>query len=223
MNIHLERNATNINAGIGRVYLNMALSTMFTMLVAYFVGHSQLLLHLVTGTWVVLPVIIIPFAILLFVHFCSERINQLVAYICLVAFSGAVGLMLAPIFTKYTESSILSIFGCTIILFSIVSAFGYFTKRSLESWGMWLSIALLAVIGVSILNLFIGSSLLATCISAVSVVVFVGLIAHDTQQIKQQLLDSWSPASEVLATFSLYLNLINLFLNLLQLFGDSDD
>lgn len=214
---------SNVNIGIGKIYLNLAVSTLFAMLVAYVTSHTPTLLHLVTGTWVILPIIIIPFAILLIVAFCSKYINQLAAYICLVLFSGCNGLMTAPIFTQYTESSILSIFGGTVALFGMVSAFGYFTKRSLESMGTWLTIALVAVIGVSILNLFIGSSLVATGISIVSVLVFIGFIAYDTQQIKEQLLESCSPATEVLATFSLFLDFMNLFLNLLKLFGDSDD
>ena len=101
-----------------------------------------------------------------------------------------------------------------------MTLYGYTTKKSLESWGSFLLIGLISIIVVSLINLFIGSSVLATVTSAAAVLIFLGLTAYDTQTIKQQLAYSDNPAVEVYGALSLYLNFINLFINLLQIFGD---
>jgi FtsH-binding integral membrane protein len=102
--------------------------------------------------------------------------------------------------------------------------YGYFTKKSLESWGSFLFVGLIAVIITSVVNLFIGSSVLSMVVSAVAIIVFLGLTAYDTQRIRQDL-SVYEPDSkaEILGALSLYLNFINIFMSLLQLFGNRDD
>jgi uncharacterized protein len=102
--------------------------------------------------------------------------------------------------------------------------YGYFTKKSLDSWGSFLFVGLIAVIITSIVNLFIGSSVLSMVVSAVAIIVFLGLTAYDTQRIRIEL-SVYEPDSkaEILGALSLYLNFINIFMSLLQLFGNRDD
>jgi FtsH-binding integral membrane protein len=71
-----------------------------------------------------------------------------------------------------------------------------------------------------VINIFIGSTVMQMVISSLAILVFLGLTAYDTQQIRQQLMVETSPAAEVRGALSLYMDFINLFLNLLQLFGD---
>jgi FtsH-binding integral membrane protein len=85
-------------------------------------------------------------------------------------------------------------------------------------------VGLIAIIIASIVNIFIGSTVLQMVISAVAIVVFLGLTAYDTQTIRQIVTrDSDTGREEVLGALSLYLNFINLFLSLLQLFGGRKD
>jgi FtsH-binding integral membrane protein len=110
------------------------------------------------------------------------------------------------------------------ILFGTMSAWGYFTKQSLDSWGKYLFIALIAIIITSIVNLFIGSSALQMLISAVAIVVFLGLTAYDTQQIRGMLMDgSANNSAEIQGALTLYLDFINLFISLLQIIGIKKD
>jgi FtsH-binding integral membrane protein len=81
-------------------------------------------------------------------------------------------------------------------------------------------VGLIAVIIASVINIFIGSTVMQMVISSLAILVFLGLTAYDTQQIRQQLMVETSPAAEVRGALSLYMDFINLFLNLLQLFGD---
>jgi FtsH-binding integral membrane protein len=134
------------------------------------------------------------------------------------------GLSMSTIFITYTATSIATAFMGAAILFGTMSIYGYFTKKSLESWGSFLLVGLIAVVITSIVNIFIGSSVLTQVVSAVAIIVFLGLTAYDTQRIRQEL-SVYEPDSkaEILGALSLYLNFINLFISLLQLFGNRDD
>jgi FtsH-binding integral membrane protein len=115
-------------------------------------------------------------------------------------------------------------FASSAILFGTMSLYGYFTQRSLESMGQFLIVGLIAVIIASIVNIFVGSSVLTMVISAIAIVIFLGLTAYDTQQIREMVsLDSASDSAEVSGALTLYLDFINIFVNLLQLFGNKND
>jgi FtsH-binding integral membrane protein len=110
------------------------------------------------------------------------------------------------------------------ILFGVMSGYGYFTKKNLDSMGQFMMIGLIAIIIASIVNIFIGSTVMQMVISALAIIIFLGLTAYDTQNIRQIVShDSDTGREEVLGALSLYLNFINLFLSLLQLFGDRKD
>jgi FtsH-binding integral membrane protein len=98
--------------------------------------------------------------------------------------------------------------------------YGYFTKRSLESLGQFLFVGLITIIVVSLVNIWIGSSVLQMVVSAVAILIFLGLTAYDTQQIREAISqDGQDGHSEVVGALTLYLDFINIFINLLQLFG----
>jgi len=123
----------------------------------------------------------------------------------------------------YTMSSIFSAFMGASVLFGTMSFYGYFTKKNLDSLGKFMFVGLIAIIIASIINIFIGSSVMQMVISALAIVIFMGLTAYDTQQIREMVSTDSSPAAEVLGALTLYLDFINIFLSLLQLFGDKKD
>ena len=107
------------------------------------------------------------------------------------------------------------------VLFSTLSIWGYFTKRDLTAVGNFMFVGLIAIILASIINIFIGSTLMTMVISAIAIVVFLGLTAYDTQKIRETVsLENGLGNAEVIGALTLYLDFINLFLSLLQLFGD---
>jgi FtsH-binding integral membrane protein len=130
------------------------------------------------------------------------------------------GLSFATIFAVFAMGSIVSAFMGAAILFGVMSGYGYFTKRSLESLGQFMFVGLIAIVIASIVNIFIGSTVMATVISALAIVIFLGLTAYDTQQIREMVSVDTTPAAEVSGALTLYMDFINLFINLLQLFGD---
>lgn len=215
------RTPAEINSGMIRVYNNMTQAVLVSMIISATVAsNADLMSFFFTGVmkWVV---IFAPLAAVFAAGFVlGSNPSKFVAKLCLFGFAALMGLSFATIFVTYTGTSIASAFFGAAILFLTMSVYGYFTKKSLDSLGKYLIVALIAIIITSIVNIFIGSSLLQTLISAAAVVIFLGLTAYDTQKIREQLMESDGPAIEVMGALTLYLDFINLFLSLLHLFGD---
>ena len=119
--------------------------------------------------------------------------------------------------------SVFTAFMGAAILFGTMSAYGYFTKQSLDSLGKFMIVGLIAIIIASIVNIFIGSTVMQMVISALAIIIFLGLTAYDTQRIREMLMEESTDAAEVQGALTLYLDFINIFLNLLQLFGDKKE
>jgi len=215
------RSAEEVNSAMGRVYGHMSLAVIVSMLVSYFVGTSpELLQFFFTGVlkWIV---IFAPLAAIFGVSYVlGNNPSKGVAQLCLHGFAALMGLSFATIFAIFTMGSIVSAFMGAAILFGTMSFYGYFTKRSLESLGQFMFIGLIAIVIASIVNIFIGSSVMAMVISALAIIIFLGLTAYDTQQIREMVSVDTSDAAEVSGALTLYMDFINLFINLLQLFGD---
>ena len=215
------RSASEINSAMGRVYGHMSLAVIVSMLVSYFVGTSpELLQFFFTGVlkWIV---IFAPLAAVFVVAMVlGNEPSKGVAQLCLHGFAALMGLSFATIFAIFTMGSIVSAFMGAAILFGVMSGYGYFTKRSLDSLGKFMIVGLIAIVIASIVNIFIGSTVMQMVISALAIVIFLGLTAYDTQQIREELSMDTTPAAEVRGALTLYMDFINLFINLLQLFGD---
>jgi FtsH-binding integral membrane protein len=218
------RSAEEVNAAMGRVYGHMSLAVVVSMLVSYFVGTSpELLQFFFTGVlkWIV---IFAPLAAIFGVGYVlSNNPSKEVAQLCLHGFAALMGLSFSMIFAVFTMGSIVSAFMGAAILFAVMSGYGYFTKRSLDSMGKFMIVGLIAIVIASIVNIFIGSTVMQMVISALAIIIFLGLTAYDTQQIREMVSVDTSPAVEVSGALTLYMDFINLFLNLLQLFGGRKD
>jgi FtsH-binding integral membrane protein len=143
-----------------------------------------------------------------------------VAQLCLHGFAALMGLSFATIFAVFTMGSIVSAFMGAAILFGVMSGYGYFTKKSLDSLGKFMFVGLIAIIIASIVNIFIGSTVMQMVISALAIIIFLGLTAYDTQKIREEVSVDTSDVVEIRGALTLYMDFINLFINLLQLFGD---
>jgi len=218
------RSAAEINSAMGRVYGHMSLAVVVSMIVSYFVGTSpELLQFFFTGItkWIV---IFAPLVAVFGISFVlGNNPSKEVAQLCLHGFAALMGLSFATIFAIYTMGSIVSAFMGAAILFAVMSGYGYFTKQSLDSLGKFMFVGLIAIVIASIVNIFIGSTVMQMVISALAIIIFLGLTAYDTQKIREEVSVDSSPAVEVTGALTLYLDFINLFLNLLQLFGGRKD
>jgi FtsH-binding integral membrane protein len=218
------RSAEDINSAMGRVYGHMSLAVVVSMLVSWFVGTSpELLAFFFTGVlkWIV---IFAPLVAILAFAFASENFNKTQLQLFLHGFAALMGLSMATIFAVFTMGSIVSAFMGAAILFGTMSFYGYFTKRSLDSMGQFMMIGLIAIVIASIVNIFIGSTVMQMVISALAIIIFLGLTAYDTQKIREAVsVDGDTGREEVIGALTLYMDFINLFINLLQLFGVKKD
>lgn len=218
------RSAEAINSAMSRVYAHMSLAVLTSMIVSWFVGTSpELLAFFFTGVtkWLV---IFAPLVAILAFAFASERFNKSQLQLFLHGFAALMGLSFATIFAVYTMGSIVSAFMSAAVLFAVMSAYGYFTKQNLDSMGRFMIVGLIAIVIASIINIFIGSTVVQMVISAIAIIVFLGLTAYDTQKIREVVsLDGDTGREEVIGALTLYMDFINLFLNLLQLFGGRKD
>lgn len=217
--------ASDVNVAMARVYNNMFFAVLTSMAVSYFVGTSpELLQFFFTGftKWVVIfaPLAFI-FAVPLLLNSGIGRTGKLLV---LHSFAALMGLSFATIFAVYTMGSIFSAFMGAAVLFGVMSFYGYFTKKDLDSVGRFMFVGLIAIVIASIINIFIGSSLMAMVISALAIIIFLGLTAYDTQKIREQIMyGNFDDSAEISGALTLYLDFINLFLSLLQLFGGRKD
>jgi FtsH-binding integral membrane protein len=207
---------------MAKVYQHMGLAVLTSMIVSYLVGTSpELLQFFFTGftKWVVIfaPLVAI-FGVTIALN---ARPSAGMAQLLLHGFAALMGLSFATIFAVFQMGSIVSAFMGAAVLFGTMSFYGYFTKKDLTSIGQFMFVGLIAIIIASIINIFVGSTVFQMVISALAIVIFLGLTAYDTQRIREIVTTSSSDhVEEVQGALTLYLNFINIFLSLLQLFGD---
>ena len=221
MNTTIYRSAEVINTAMANVYKHMGLAIITSMIVSYMVGSSpELLQFLFTGMmkWIVIfsPLV----AIFGVSYVLANNPSIQIAQLCLHGFAALMGISFATIFAIFTMGSIVSAFMSAAILFGVMSGYGYFTKQSLDSVGKFMFVGLIAIIIASIVNIFIGSTVMQMVISTIAIIIFLGLTAYDTQKIREELMESGDTSiAEVRGALTLYLDFINIFINLLQLFG----
>tara|TARA_B110000977_G_scaffold9052_1_gene12040 strand:- start:215 stop:886 length:672 start_codon:yes stop_codon:yes gene_type:complete len=221
MNTATYKTTSGVIDAMNRVYGHMSIAVLVSMAVSYFVGTSpELLQFFFTGMlkWVV---IFAPLAAILVMSFASANFSKSGLQMFLYAFAGLMGLSFATIFAVYTMGSIFTAFMGAGVLFGTMSFYGYFTKKDLTSMGQLMFVGLIAIIIASIVNIFIGSTVMQMVISAIAIIVFLGLTAYDTQRIREMVsVGGDTGKQEVMGALTLYLDFINLFIHLLQLFGN---
>lgn len=174
---------------------------------------------------------VIMFAPLLVVFGFGAALNRLsvpAATTLFYFFAALMGLSISWIFMVYTSFSIIQTFLITAIAFAGLSLYGYTTKRDLSGMGTFLMMGLIGLIVASIVNIFLKSSAMQFAISAIGVLIFAGLTAFDTQNIKNtylQLANSdrdFLGKAAIMGALQLYLDFLNLFMFLLQFMGNRD-
>lgn len=129
------------------------------------------------------------------------------------------GLTLSSIFLTYTTTSIVAAFFITAALFGVMALYGYTTHRDLTTIGNLAFMALIGLIIASVVNIFLKSDAFSYILSYLSIIIFIGLTAYDTQKIKRLGDNSDSQNLGILGALMLYLDFINIFLDILRIFG----
>ena len=164
------------------------------------------------------------------VFYLSARIQKISAQAAtgiFLAYSALNGVTLSTILLYYTASSVTATFFVTAGMFGAMAVYGFVTKKDLSSWGSFLFMGLIGIIIASVVNMFLGSSMMSWVISGIGVIIFTGLTAYDVQQItrmgEQGIMNGGESAirkGAIMGALKLYLDFINLFLMLLRFMGD---
>jgi FtsH-binding integral membrane protein len=210
-----------------RVYNYMGLGLALTGLVAFVVGTTPALFVPIFSTPLKWVVMLAPLAFVFFLSFRIHAISAATAQSLFWVFCAVMGLSLASVFLIYTGVSIARTFFITAVMFGATSLYGYTTKRDLSKMGSFLMMGLIGIVIASLVNIFLGSTMLQFVISVIGVIVFTGLTAYDTQSIKEQYAENYDAESTqkmaVFGALSLYLNFINLFQILLSFTGQREE
>ncbi len=220
--------AWDIDAGLRtymqRVYNYMALGLSITGATAYLASQSQAMMQLIFGSPLGYVILFAPLVMVFFISFRIHKMSFASVQTMFWIYAGVLGLSLSSIFLIYTGQSIAKVFFITAGMFAGTSLYGYTTNRDLSKFGSFLFMGLLGIIIASVVNIFMKSGPMQFAISVLSVLIFTGLTAYDTQMIKEMYynLDDAETAGKkaIFGALNLYMNFINLFLALLRLFGD---
>jgi FtsH-binding integral membrane protein len=173
--------------------------------------------------WVIL---LAPLAVVILLSARIHRMSLAGAQGTFWLYAALVGASLASIFLVYAHNSIAQVFFITAAAFGGLSLYGYTTRTDLSGWGSFLIMGLIGVVIASLVNLFLASSGLQFAISVIGVLVFSGLTAYDTQQIKEMYYEGDTELvagqKSIIGALRLYLDFLNLFLMLLSLFGNRE-
>jgi hypothetical protein len=143
------------------------------------------------------------------------------------AVTGLMGVSLSLLLFRYTGASVARTFFVTAAAFGGLSLYGYTTKTDLSAFGKFLFMGLIGIILAGLVNMIWPSGTMTFIISVAGVLIFSGLIAYDTQRIKEQYSEAYgTQMAEKVAIFgalSLYLDFVNLFQFLMSFMGQSRD
>lgn len=219
-------NRNSLSKFISGVYLWMFLGLIISGITGYVTSKSYEMLRFVSNNLFI--IIIIELIVVIAFSALQRKVSPLVAKILFILYAFISGLTLSAIFLVYTKQSLIMVFVSAALMFGLLSLYGYTTNTNLDSLGKMLIFGLIAIIIVSIINMFVNSSGLNITLSIVSVVIFLGLTAYDMQKLKSiynyygKSENELSKAS-IYGALNLYLDFINIFLELLQLFGKRND
>ena len=167
-----------------------------------------------------------PLGLLILAMFTFNRMSTGTAQVVYWAFVALQGIGLSILLYRYTGESVVRVFFITAAAFAALSLYGYTTKRSLSAFGSFLIMGVIGLLIALVVNMFVQSAAMMFVISAVGVLVFAGLIAYDTQRIKEQYAANWDGSTQtkvaIMGALGLYINFINLFQFLLMFLGNRE-
>ena len=221
-----NKNENGISKFFTKVYLWMFIGLLLSTISSYFTFTNPAMNSFVYNAFGL--ILIIELIVVITFSLLRRKVSPMGAKIMFIVYSIISGLTLSSIFIVYKLSSIITVFLSAAVMFGLLALYGYFTNQDLTSFGKLLIFGLLAVVIMSIINIFVTSQSFDITISIISIIIFLGLTAWDMQNLKKiyyyyendyEALDK----SAIYGALDLYFDFINIFLDLLRLFGKSRD
>jgi FtsH-binding integral membrane protein len=207
-----------------RVYNYMCVALALSGAVAFFVSTSPALQQAIFGTPLMWVVFLAPLGLVFFLSARIHKMSATAAQTTFWIFAALMGMSLASIFIAYTPESVTRVFFITAGAFAGLSLVGYTTKKDLSGMGTFLFMGVIGLVIAMVVNMFLGSSMLQLGISVIGVLIFAGLTAYDTQQIKLMYYegdgDEVSTKKSIMGALKLYLDFLNMFIFLMHILGN---
>ena len=208
-----------------KVYNYMGLGLLATALTAY-IGAASGIYAALAQTPLIWLVVFAPLGMVLYLSARLHRMSERAAKTTFWIYAAMTGLSLSYVLLAFTGVSVVRTFLITAASFGALSLYGYTTKRDLSGMGSFLFMGLVGIILAMLVNFFLQSSALHFAVSVIGVLIFAGLTAYDTQDIKRIYYagDTREVAEKkaILGALRLYLDFINMFIFLLQFMGNRD-
>lgn len=219
-------NNDGLSKFFSKVYLWMFAGLLVSGAVAYYTAVTPGVRGMVYSSFNLL--LILELVVVIAFSALRRKVSPTVAKILFIVYAIVSGLTLSSIFLVYKLDSIGMVFISSALMFGLMALYGYVTKNDLSSFGKVLIFALLAIIIMSLINMFVGNGTFGVLISVISIIVFLGLTAWDMQNLKRIYNyycnnDDELNKAAIYGALDLYLDFINIFLELLRLFGKSRD
>jgi len=208
-----------------KVYGWMFAGLIISGITSYYTAASGLLERMLESSpGILIGLIVFELILVIAMAFFIKKMPPALALICFLLFAFVNGLTLSVIFLTYDIKSIAMAFFVTAGMFGLMSFYGMVTNTDLTKIGSIMFMGLIGVIIASVVNMFIKSGTVDFVISIITVIVFTGLTAYDTQKLKMMSTLEGEHAGKfsniaITGALSLYLDFINLFLSLLRIFG----
>jgi hypothetical protein len=222
-----QAQAATVDAGLRaymlRVYNYMSVALALSGAVAFFVSTNPAMQQVIFGTPLMWVVFLAPLGLVFFLSARIQKMSATAAQTTFWIFAALMGLSLASIFIAYTPESITRVFFITAGAFAGLSLVGYTTKKDLSGMGTFLIMGVIGLIIAMVVNMFVASSMLQLGISVIGVLIFAGLTAYDTQQIKLMYYEAdgeeVAAKKSIMGALKLYLDFLNMFIFLMHILG----
>ncbi|UQS82154.1 Bax inhibitor-1/YccA family protein [Bombilactobacillus folatiphilus] len=232
MQAYEETQVAGLSKFTSLVYLYTGLGIVFWLAAAFALAKNQAIsmpiLSWMTNHPIMSSIVIIVVAMIL-LSLCRSFVQSsyLLTFVCYLAFLGVFSILGVPIFFTYSAKSITQALILTSVIFFVMAGYGYLTKTDLSRWSRTLIIGLVAILAVSLIDVFLlKSPLIALIVNIVTIIIFMGYIAYDSQNLKRIYTASQGQnlgALALVASVDLILDFINLLMNLLAIFGNNDN
>ena len=209
-----------------QVYNYMTFALAVSGLVSLGISMSPTAMAVIWGSALKWVVMFLPLVMSFVLIGFFEKMSSFAAKGFLIAFAVAMGASLSIIFAIFTSASIVKVFFISAATFGAASIYGYTTKADLTKFGSFLIMGAIGLCIAGLVNIFLQSSVFAFAISCLGVLIFTGLTAYDTQEIKERYDNTYGEEREkagVFGALQLYMDFINIFVHLLQLIGDKKE
>ena len=203
----------------------MVLGLLVTGIAAFLVWSNDSLAMMIYGNNLFYPLIFVEVGLVFVFSMMTMRASAGTLRVMFLVYAAVSGLTLSVIGYAYTMESIISVFLGTIVYYICLAAYGYFTRDNLGRYLPYVVGGLIALIVVSLINLFLKNNAVYWILSYAGVIIFSAFTAIDMNRIRQRFTAYAMEDNTILnriqiaGALTLYLDFINLFLYLLRIFG----